>query len=125
MSVYNKNFDIKYKSELGAYIVYYEIVAILYRLPITKKEILFLAYLGYKGNTYNAKIRDSFVKEHKMSQASIYNMILKLKKYKLLIKENKKTSINRSLIVPADNLTKMNFNISLSIENEHQSVQTA
>lgn len=118
MALYNKKFNIKYKSEIGAYIVYYELVSILYRLPVTPKEILFLAHVAYKGNTYSPKVRDSFIKEHGVSAAQVYNMISELKKYKLLVKEGSKISINTGLIIPkTDSLTRVSLNIDLNIGN--------
>lgn len=95
--IYIKKFNIKYNTELDIAVKYFTVVSTLYSLPITQKEILFLSYLTVKGGVFNTVIRNSFIQEHGISSAAIYNIISKLKKYKVLMKTDKQISVHPNL----------------------------
>lgn len=73
---------------------YYKCIFEVNDLPITQKEVDFLSYLALNKGTFTTHIRESFSSEHKCSKAAIYNMTSKLRKYKILLKSNKKIVIN-------------------------------
>lgn len=79
---------------------YYSMVFSIYNIPVTNQELLFVSFLSINGSLFTSALRDNFISEYKVSKAAIYNMISKLKKLQVLIKEpNKKIYINKPIRV--------------------------
>lgn len=105
----------KYKSEFEIAVAYFDIFGIVNRLPITSKEVKLLAYLAINGNSATKEVRENYMKEHKTSKAALYNMTSKLKRMKLIVKnDNKKLSVN-PIIVP--DFKKNPFTVLITLDN--------
>ena len=87
---------------------YYTILSAINDLKLTEREIQLIAFAAVKGNISYANIREEFCKKHNTSSATINNIISKLKKIGVLIKDGTKVKVNPVII--------LDFNKSISLE---------
>ena len=87
---------------------YYTILSAINDLKLTEREIQLIAYTAIKGNISYANIREEFCKKHNTSSATINNIISKLKRVNVLIKDGTKVKVNPVII--------LDFNKSISLE---------
>lgn len=78
---------------------YYSILSSINRLNLTEREIQLIAYTAIKGNITYANVREEFCKKYKTSGATINNIISKLKKLKIFIKEEGKVKVNPVIVL--------------------------
>jgi len=87
---------------------YYTILSAINDLKLTEREIQLIAFTAVKGNISYANIREEFCKKHNTSSATINNIISKLKRIGVLIKDGTKVKVNPVII--------LDFNKSISLE---------
>jgi biotin operon repressor len=92
---------------------YYKILSAVNDLFLTEREIQLIAFAAVKGNISYANIREEFCKKHNTSSATINNIISKLKRIGVLIKDGTKVKVNPVIILD------FNKNISLEIKLTH------
>jgi biotin operon repressor len=92
---------------------YYKILSAINDLFLTEREIQLIAFTAVKGNISYANIREEFCKKHNTSSATINNIISKLKRIGVLIKDGTKVKVNPVIILD------FNKNISLEIKLTH------
>jgi biotin operon repressor len=92
---------------------YYTILSAINDLHLTEREIQLIAFTAVKGNISYANIREEFCNKHNTSSATINNIISKLKKIGVLIKDGTKVKVNPVIILD------FNKNISLEIKLTH------
>ena len=92
---------------------YYTILSAVNDLHLTEREIQLIAFTAVKGNISYANIREEFCNKHNTSSATINNIISKLKKIGVLIKDGTKVKVNPVIILD------FNKNISLEIKLTH------
>lgn len=73
---------------------YYSILSVINNLNLTEREIQLIAFTAIKGNISYANNREEFCKKYGSSEATIYNIISKLKKIGVLIKDGNKVKVN-------------------------------
>lgn len=78
-------------------IYYYSLLFSFNKLNVTEREIQMVAFAAVKGNISYAEIREEFCKIYSSSNPTINNMVSKLKKMKVLIKDNGKIKVNPSI----------------------------
>ena len=78
---------------------YYSILSSVNNLKLTEREIQLVAYTAIKGNITYANVREEFCKRYNTSGPTINNIISKLKKMKIFIKENGKVKINPLIVL--------------------------
>lgn len=84
---------------------YYSILSVINNFKLTQREIQLLAFTAVKGNMTYANVREEFCKTHNTTSPTINNIISKLKKMSLLIKDQGKIKVNpRILLDFEDNL---------------------
>ena len=66
---------------------YYTLLSALNDLKLTQREIQLIAFAAIKGNISYANIREEFCNKHNSSTPTINNMISKLKKLGILVKD--------------------------------------
>lgn len=72
---------------------YYSILSVVNDLRLTEREIQLLAFTAVKGNISYKYVRDEFCEMYKSSSPTINNMISKLKKMGVLVKDATKTKV--------------------------------
>jgi hypothetical protein len=82
---------------------YYSILSAINDLNLTKREIQLVAFTAIKGNISYSSIRDEFCKLHKSSSPTINNIISKLKKKQIFVKDASKIKVNPLILLPFEN----------------------
>ena len=98
----------KWKKECGSRMEiaekYYGMLSILNNLQLTEREIQLIAYSAIKGNISNANVRNEFCRIYKTSYPTISNMVSRLKKLGIVIKEeNKKIRVHPRFVIDFSN----------------------
>ena len=78
---------------------YYSILSSLNGLNLTEREIQLIAFTAIKGNITYVNVREEFCKKHNTSSATINNIISKLKKIGIFVKEEGKVKLNPFIVV--------------------------
>lgn len=78
---------------------YYSILSAINNLNLTQREIQLVAFTAIKGNITYANVREEFCKLHNTTSPTINNIISKLKKIGIFIKEGGKVKINPMIVI--------------------------
>ena len=78
---------------------YYSILSAVNNLKLTQREIQLVAFTAIRGNISYANNRTEFCKKHDTTSPTINNIISKLKKLGVLVKDGTKVKVN-PIIVP-------------------------
>lgn len=89
--------DIKTNTELAE--KYYSILSAINNLSLTQREIQLIAFTAIKGNITYANVREEFCKTYNTTSPTINNIISKLKKIGIFIKENGKVKVNPVIVI--------------------------
>lgn len=73
---------------------YYSVLSVINDLKLTKRELQLIAFTAMRGNMSYKEYREEFCSLYKSSSPSINNMISKLKKNSILVKDNNKIKVN-------------------------------
>lgn len=84
--------DVNTDMELA--IKYYSILSVINSLNLTEREIQLISFTAIKGNITYANVREEFCKTYNSTSPTINNIISKLKKMSIFIKENGKVKVN-------------------------------
>ena len=80
-------------------IKYYSIPSVINNLNLTEREIQLISFTAIKGNITFANVREEFCKTYNSTSPSINNIISKLKKIGIFIKENGKVKVNPIIVI--------------------------
>lgn len=92
---------------------YYSIISVINGLKLTERETQLVAFTAIKGNISYKHLREEFCDRYNTTSPTVNNMISKLKKTKVLIKDNSKIKVNPVIVLD------FNSNIRLDINLEH------
>lgn len=90
---------------------YYSILSAINNLHLTEREIQLVAFTAVKGNITYANVREEFCKTYNSTSPSINNIISKLKKVGIFIKENGKVKINPVIVLDFKNDLVLDINL--------------
>lgn len=93
-----------YQSHFEVAKKYYSILFDINNLNVTKNELELVAFIAVYGSISIKDNREAFKQGFGVSSASIYNMVSKLKKLDILIKEKNKVLIHPTLLPDFSNL---------------------
>jgi hypothetical protein len=93
---------------------YYSILSVINDLNLTEREIQLVAYTAIKGNISFANVREEFFKTYNSSSASVNNIISKLKKLGIFIKQEGKVKVNPVIVID------FSKDLTLAINLEHE-----
>jgi DNA-binding MarR family transcriptional regulator len=93
---------------------YYSILSVINSLQLTEREIQLIAFTAVKGNITYANVREEFCKLHNTTSPTINNIISKLKKIGIFIKEAGKVKVNPKIVI---NFSK---DVTLDIKLTHE-----
>ena len=97
------NFDIAQR--------YYALLSTLNDLRLTEREIQLVAFTAIHGNISYDVNRKEFCATFKTSPPTINNIISRLKKLNVFIKDGGKIKVNPVIILPFDGNIKMEINL--------------
>ena len=78
---------------------YYTILSAINNLNLTTREIQLVAFTAIKGNISYANIRQEFCESYKTTGPTINNIISKLKKINVLVKDGSKVKVNNMIVL--------------------------
>lgn len=78
---------------------YYNIISDVNGLNLTNRDLQLLAFTATKGNISYANIRKEFCEKYGTSNQTINNIIFKLKKMGVLIKDGTKVKVNPIILL--------------------------
>ena len=78
---------------------YYNVLFTINNLHLTEREIQLIAFTAIKGNITYANVREEFCKTYNSTSPTINNIISKLKKISIFIKEDGKVKINPKISI--------------------------
>jgi hypothetical protein len=78
---------------------YYSILSAVNNLHLTPREIQLVAFTAIRGNISYANIRKEFCDRYNSTSPTINNIISKLKKINVLIKDGSKVKVNPIIIL--------------------------
>lgn len=90
------------KEEIDEYGIaekYYSILSAINNLHLTEREIQLVAFTAVKGNITYGNVREEFCKKHATTSPTINNIISKLKKLGIFVKEDGKVKINPRIVI--------------------------
>lgn len=82
--------------------MYYSVLSAINNLKLTQREIQLIAFTAIRGNISYANIREEFCTKHNTTSPTINNIISKLKKIHVLVKDGSKVKVNPVIILPFD-----------------------
>jgi len=98
---------------------YYAILSAINSLHLTERELQLIAFTAIHGNMSYAYIREEFCKKYNTSNPTINNIISKLKKSKILVKEAGKIKVNPRIVL--DFNKEIRLVITLNIKGDGKS----
>jgi len=78
---------------------YYSILSAVNKLKLTEREIQLMAFTAVRGNMSYANIRDEFCRKYETTSPTINNMISKLKKMGIMIKDKGKIKVTPFIVM--------------------------
>jgi hypothetical protein len=78
---------------------YYRIISAVNNLKLTNREVQLISFAATKGNISYANIRKAFCEAHGSTPAAINNIVSKLKKMGILIKDGTKVKVNPVILL--------------------------
>ena len=93
---------------------YYSILSVINNLGLTEREIQLVAFTAIKGNISYANVREEFFKTYNSTSPSVNNIISKLKKVGIFIKQDGKVKINPVIVID------FSKDLTLDIKLEHE-----
>lgn len=78
---------------------YYKILSAVNDLKLTKREIQLIAFAAIKGNISYANIRKEFCETYDSTSPAINNIISKLKKMGIFVKDGTKVKVNPIILL--------------------------
>jgi len=85
-------------SEMELATKYYSILSAINSLNLTEREIQLISFTAIKGNITYANVREEFCKTYNSTSPTINNIISKLKKVGVFVKENGKVKVNPVIV---------------------------
>ena len=90
---------------------YYTILSAVNDLSLTEREVQLVAFTAIKGNISYKNIRSEFCEKYKSSAPTINNIISKLKKVGVLVKDGSKIKVNPVITLNFENDIKLEINV--------------
>ena len=91
---------------------YYSLLSAVNNLGLTAREIQLIAFTAIKGNISYANIRAEFCDKYKSSPPTINNMISKLKKIGVFVKDGTKVKVNPIIVLNFDKDITLQINVT-------------
>lgn len=95
---------------------YYSILSAINNLGLTKREIELIAFTAIRGTISYANVRTQFCDRYNTTTATINNIVSKLKKIGIFVKESGKVKVNPVIVLDF----KKNLNLVIKIEHNEE-----
>lgn len=102
----------KLKKEVGVDITmaekYYSILSVINGLKLTQRDIQLVAFTAIRGNISQGNTREEFCKGYNTTVPTINNIISKLRRMQILVREGNKTKVNPVIL--------LDFSLDITLE---------
>ena len=88
------------KDEFAIAEKYYSLLSAVNNLHLTNREVQLVAFTAIRGNISYASNRKEFCTKHGTTSPTINNIISKLKKINVLVKDGSKVKVNPVILLP-------------------------
>ncbi len=78
---------------------YYSLLSTINNLKLTQREVQLVAFTAIRGNISYSTIREDFCKKFNSTSPTINNMISRLKKVRVLVKDGTKVKVNPVILL--------------------------
>lgn len=78
---------------------YFSLISAINDLALTQREIQLLAFTAVKGNMTYGNVKEEFCKRYNTTSPTINNIVSKLKRMGLIVKNNGKISVTAILVL--------------------------
>jgi hypothetical protein len=92
---------------------YYSMLSTINDLKLTQREVQLVAFTAIRGNISYSNIREDFCKKYNSTSPTINNIISKLKRIGVFVKDGSKIKVNPMILLP------FSENITLELKMEH------
>lgn len=82
---------------------YYTILSAINNLKLTQRELQLISFTAIRGNISYANIRKDFCEKYGTTNPSINNIISRLKKLGILVKDGSKVKVNSQILLNFEN----------------------
>ena len=93
---------------------YYAILSDVNSLGLTQREIQLVAFTAVRGNISNANVREEFCTKYNTTSPTINNIVSKLKKIGVFIKDKSMVKVNPVIVID------FNKDVFLAITLKHE-----
>jgi hypothetical protein len=100
---------------------YYSVLFTINNLHLTEREIQLIAFTAIKGNITYANVREEFCKTYNSTSPTINNIVSKLKRLGIFVKENGKVRINPKIIIDF----KKDLMLNIKLVHEEASINVS
>ncbi len=114
-TIVQQNITKKYSSNLEFAKAYYNFITQINNISITPTEMNLLCYCAVNGTISTPPVRDAFIEQYNVPKGSIYNIVSKLQKLKLMVKIQGKIRVNPAIQI---DFNKMIYKINLTLVKE-------
>lgn len=104
----------KTSDEFSSAEAYYNILSSINKLGLTEREIQLIAFTAIRGNISTPNVREEFCKKYQSTIPTISNIISKLKRTNIFIKEKGKVRVNPMIVL---DFTK-SIVLQITLDNE-------
>lgn len=91
---------------------YYSLLSAVNNLGLTSREVQLIAFTAIKGNISYANIRAEFCEKYKSSSPTINNMISKLKRIGVFVKDGTKVKVNPVIVLNFEKDITLQINVT-------------
>lgn len=88
------------QTEMDKAYKYYAIISIINSLSFSERELQLLAFVAIKKHISYKEYKKEFCSQYNSSLPTVYNMISKLTRMGVLVRENGKVKINSKILLP-------------------------
>ena len=81
---------------------YYALISVLNDLSLTEREVQLVAYTAIKGNMTFVNVRDEFCERYSSSRATINNIVSRMKKIGVMVKNENKIEVHPAIVLDFD-----------------------
>jgi hypothetical protein len=92
---------------------YYSMLSTINDLKLTQREVQLVAFTAIRGNISYSNIREDFCNKYNSTSPTINNIISKLKRIGVFVKDGTKIKVNPVILLP------FSENITLELKMEH------
>lgn len=98
---------------------YYALISALNSLYLTEREIQLIAFSAVRGSISYATVREEFCELYKSSFPTINNMVSKLKRNHILIKQGKQIVVNPRIALDFSKPLILQITLTVNSEQNH------